>query len=74
MRHTSLSLLSALALSTSANAWTWPNPRLDALDDIYTIAAGAGRSGLVDGVNPCGFAPSAERNTGRQAAAEWIRV
>jgi hypothetical protein len=74
MRRVSLALLSLLVFGNSAHTWTWPNAKLDALDDIYTIVSGSGKSGLIDGVNPCGFPPGNQRDTGRQAAAEWVRV
>ncbi|KAF7330880.1 Peroxidase [Mycena venus] len=54
-------------------AYVWPSP-YDFLEDAYTVSSGFGDGGIVDGVNPCSFAPIGGRLPGRQAAAEWLRV
>ncbi|CUA76304.1 hypothetical protein RSOLAG22IIIB_12186 [Rhizoctonia solani] len=69
-----LALLALLAKSASAD-WTWPNPKLDTIEDITQVQAGLFRSGVLDGVNPCGaFPQSGTGDPSRQASSEWLRT
>ncbi|KAJ1302490.1 hypothetical protein OPQ81_002808 [Rhizoctonia solani] len=69
-----LALLALLARLASAD-WTWPNPVLDEIEEITHVQAGLFRSGVLDGVSPCGaFPQSGTGDPSRQASSEWLRT
>ncbi|CAE6449006.1 unnamed protein product [Rhizoctonia solani] len=69
-----LAFLALLARSASAD-WTWPNPALDEIEDITHVQTGVLRSGVLDGVSPCGsFPQSGTGDPSRQASSEWLRT
>ncbi len=61
-----------LLLPQSLLARTWPDAKLDALDNVYFDRAGYREAGIVDALIPC----SAEiiPNSGRNTGANWIRT
>ena len=57
-----------------ARAYTWPDYIYDALEELLVPSSGLGSGGFYTGVSPCSFAPANQAQTGRQAAAEWVRT
>lgn len=67
------SLVTLSSLSLSSNAYTWPNPQTDDLEAYLTQVTGFDNLGFADAVHPCSAFKGAN-NTGRQTAAEWLRI
>ncbi|KAF8704341.1 peroxidase family, partial [Rhizoctonia solani] len=69
-----LALLALLVKLASAD-WTWPNPVWDEIEEITQVQGGVFRSGVLDGVSPCGaFPQSGTGDPSRQASSEWLRT
>ncbi|CAE7118712.1 unnamed protein product, partial [Rhizoctonia solani] len=69
-----LALLTLFTKLTSAD-WTWPNPIWDEIESITHVQGGIFRSGVLDGVTPCGsFPQSGKGDPSRQASSEWLRT
>ncbi|KAF8704342.1 peroxidase family, partial [Rhizoctonia solani] len=67
-----LALLALFANLASAD-WTWPNPVWDEIEEITQVQGGVFRSGVLDGVTPCGsFPQSGNSDPSRQASSEWL--
>ncbi|KAJ7229483.1 heme peroxidase [Mycena rebaudengoi] len=70
--------LALLACFASANAYVWPNPALEELEDMLylPIPGTSGISGVASFVNPCDFFSGANPDglSGRSNAADWIRT
>ncbi|KAJ7804117.1 heme peroxidase [Mycena olivaceomarginata] len=70
------SALGALILISTANAYIWPSPQLDALEAVrfdqlgFTVLP----SSISLFVNPCNLFVFAGANSGRSDAADWIRT
>jgi hypothetical protein len=70
------SALGALLLISTANAYIWPSPQLDALEAVrfdqlgFTVLP----SSISLFVNPCNLFVFAGANSGRSDAADWIRT
>lgn len=58
----------------TVNVWPSENPAYDDIEEIYTITEGVGSSGFAVDITPCSNAPSSDLTSGRQSAAEWIRL
>ncbi|KAH8900717.1 heme peroxidase [Thozetella sp. PMI_491] len=64
----------ALGCATAAAAYTWPDPRIDAVETIlYEHSSGQVRS-IAVGVQGCGLTPGDLPRTGRTNSAEWLRT
>ncbi|KAI0317025.1 heme peroxidase [Amylostereum chailletii] len=74
MKPFTTSLVALSSLSSLSRAYTWPDPLYDQLEELYVTSSGFGTGGFYGGVEPCDFAPSNNRSSGRQAAAEWVRT
>ncbi|KAF8750532.1 peroxidase family [Rhizoctonia solani] len=67
-----LALLALFANLASAD-WTWPHPVWDEIEEITQVQGGVFRSGVLDGVTPCGsFPQSGNSDPSRQASSEWL--
>lgn len=63
--------LLAVALTPALADPTWPNVKIDNLEDFLFLQGGYIRYGFMDAITPCSFAPE---GGGRTAAAEWLRT
>ncbi|KAF8750459.1 peroxidase family [Rhizoctonia solani] len=67
--------LLALFVKLASADWTWPNPVWDEIEEITQVQGGVFRSGVLDGVSPCGaFPQSGTGDPSRQASSEWLRT
>jgi hypothetical protein len=66
--------LALLAAAGAATAYTWPNPRMDALESLRWDQSGA-RGGLLGGfVGGCDPFIHGNPSQGRSNAADWLRT
>lgn len=52
----------------------YPNPQISSLEHILIDTGGAFRSGFKDAITPCTNYIQGPQTTGRESAAQWIRV
>jgi catalase (peroxidase I) len=71
--HTTLFINAFAGLFTLSRAYTWPDPIIDDLEANLVQVTGFDSLGFADAVQPCGAFKGAN-NTGRQTAAEWLRI
>jgi hypothetical protein len=64
-----------LSAATQAQAYTWPNPQLDALESLRYDQFGYNTRGTIifQGLTPCSKADRFDAVAGRSNAADWIR-
>ncbi|KAJ7508861.1 hypothetical protein B0H11DRAFT_2217278 [Mycena galericulata] len=64
-----------LTFLTTATAYTWPSPQLDALEAARFNQVGFNAPGIVSFITPCDLFLFGSNNvTGRSDVSDWIRT
>lgn len=63
-----------LLVAPSHAAFFYPNPQASLIEHILVDTHGAFNSGFADAITPCTNYVSGNQSTGRETAAQWIRV